>query len=318
MTKLRTLALIASCLSISTVCAAAQNTGAQNAAPNKPSTHRELTPQAKAQIEKDTGSKAKLPSNEQVEEYMKRSFGYDPGVTWQILAIRESEVAGLAEIIVSVNKGEPYHLFFSAGAQVAFVGQMIPFGPNPFAAARTKLQGAFGPSRGPADAVIQIVEFSDLECPHCKAAQPVVEKLQGDFPQVHFTFQQFPLPATMHPWAMKAAEYADCAGQMNKDNFWKYVNAIFDAQGGIALATADDKLKELAAGAGYDALEISRCAAAPQTEARIKRSMALGESLGVSQTPTVFINGRAVLGIAGLPYDNLKKLVQFEIDHAGK
>jgi protein-disulfide isomerase len=312
MPKLKTLAFISS---LAFVYALAN---AQSTAPNKPATHRELTPQAKAQINKDAGAKPALPTTAEVDEYMKRSFGYDPAVTWQIYAIKETDVPGMAEIVVSINKGDPNHLFYSPKAQIAFVGQMIPFGPNPFAGTRTKLQGAFGPSRGGATPPIQIVEFSDLECPHCKASQPIIEKLQADFPQVRFTFQQFPLPASLHPWALKAAQYADCAGQMNKENFWKYVDAIFDAQGGIALATADDKLKELATGAGYDAAAIAQCVASPATDARLQRSLTLGESLGVYQTPTVFVNGRAVLGIAGIPYDNLKALVQFEIDHAGK
>jgi len=312
MTKLKLLALISSLTLAFAVCFA------QTSTPDKGATRRDLTPQAKAQINKDAGVKSALPTNDQVDAYMKRSFGYDPAVSWQILSIRETEVPGISEILVSVNKGEPYHLFYSNSAQVAFVGQMIPFGANPFAPARAKLQGAFGPSRGGANAPIQIVEFSDLECPHCKAAQPIVEKLQADFPQVHFVFQQFPLPASLHPWALKAAQYADCAGQLKPDAFWKYVDSIFDAQGGIALATADDKLKELATATGYDALEISRCSASPATDARVKKSLALGESLGVGQTPTVYINGRAVLAIAQIPYENLKNLVQFEIDHAGK
>src|SRR5215472_2485204 len=312
MKKSKIIALI-SFLAITFAMCAAQNPPA-----SKPGTHRELTPQAKAQIDKDAGVKTALPTTEEVDAYMKRSFGYDAAVTWQIYSIRESEVPGVAEIIVSVNKLELYHLFYSSSAQIAFVGQMIPFGPNPFAKARTKLKGAFGPSRGPATAPIEIVEFSDLECPHCKASQPVFEKLQGDFPQVRFVFQQFPLPATLHPWALKAAQYADCAAQMNPENFWKYVDSIFDAQGGIALATADDKLKELATGAGYDGAAIARCAASPMTQARVQKSLDLGESLGVNQTPTVFVNGRPVPGLAGIPYDNLKNLVQFEIDHAGK
>jgi protein-disulfide isomerase len=285
--------------------AAQKAPAAQKAAENKPGTASASTSDA-------------LPSTQEVDAYMKRSFGYDPGVSWQVLGVRPSSVPGIAEIIVSVNKGDPYHLYYSSAAQTAFVGQVIPFGPNPYAATRAKLQGAFGPSRGEANAPIQIVEFSDLECPHCKASQPVVEKLQADFPQVRFVFQQFPLPASLHPWAMKAALYADCAGQMNKDHFWKYVDSIFDNQGGIALATADDKLKELATGAGYDALEISRCAGSAEAEARVKKSLDLGALLNVTQTPTVFVNGRAVLGLAGIPYDNLKQLVQFEVEHAGK
>ena len=117
---------------------------------------------------------------------------------------------------------------------------------------------------------------------------------------------------------MKAALYADCAGQMDQAAFWKYVDAIFENQGGIALATAEDKLKELATGAGLDAKKVAACAATSETEARVKKSVELGESLGINETPTVFMNGRRVKGISNIPYDQLKALVQFEIDHAGK
>jgi protein-disulfide isomerase len=294
---------------------------AQTAAPKKSATPHQAAAPAKTQAAtSDTAkaSKTALPTNEEVDAYMKRSFGYDPAVTWQIFAVRDSVVPGLAEIVVSVNRGDPYHLYYSAASQTAFVGQVLPFGPNPFAMAREKLQGIFGPSRGGPNPPIEIVEFSDLQCPHCKAAQPIIEKLAADFPQVRFTFQEFPLPASLHPWALKAAQYTDCAARMNKDTFWKYVDAIFENQGSIALATADDKLKELATANGLDAAKVAACAVTPETETRVKKSLALGETLNVNQTPTVFINGRAVLGVASIPYDNLKNLVQFEIDHAGK
>ncbi|HTC95179.1 MAG TPA: thioredoxin domain-containing protein [Terriglobales bacterium] len=260
-----------------------------------------------------------LPSTEEVDVAMKRTFGYDPSLTWQILAIRPSAIAGVADVIVSINKQSATHIYLPPDEQNAIVGEIVPFGSNPFAPARAKLQAADGPARGPQAAAISVVEFSDLECPHCKAAQPVADKLAADFPQVRFIFQQFPLPASMHPWAMKAAEYSDCAAHTNgNDAFWKYTDAIFDKQESIDVATADDKLKEIATAAGMDAQKVAACASSPETEARIRKSMALAQSLDVNQTPTVFINGRSVLGIASIPYDQLKNLVQFEIDHAGR
>ena len=186
---------------------------AQTASPKKPATHTAVAPATPQSTQK----KATLPTMEEVEASMKRSFGYDPGVTWQIFDIKESSIPGLAEIQVSINKQQPVHLFLAPGAQTAIAGQMIPFGPDPFAPARANLKGAFGPSRGGQNPPIDIIEFSDLECPHCKVAQPILAKLFADFPQVRFIFQQFPLPASLHPWALKAAQYADCAGQMDKD-----------------------------------------------------------------------------------------------------
>lgn len=264
-------------------------------------------------------AKAGLPTQAQIDTAMQRTFGYDPGLQWQILDIRPSLIPGVAEVLVSVNKQSVVRLFITAdGKNAIVVSDVLPFGPDPFAPARSKLQAADGPSRGAPSPQILMVGFSDLECPHCKAAEPVLEKVLADFPQVRFVFQQFPLPASLHPWAMKAAEYADCAGQMNKEAFWKYVNTIFENQGGIALATADDQLTGFANAVGLDGAKVAACAATPETEARVKKSVELGESLDVNETPTVFINGRRIKSIASIPYDQVKTLVQFEIDHAGR
>lgn len=263
-------------------------------------------------------STAKSPSKDEVEAALKRTLGYDPATTWVIYDIRPSGIPGVSDVLVSLNKRDPMHIYWDANEQTAVIGQILPFGIDPFAPIRATLQAADGPAIGPQNPAIVMVEFSDLECPHCKVAQPIAEKLAADFPQVRYIFQQFPLPASMHPWAMKAAEYADCAARLSPSNFWKYIDAIFANQSSMAAATAEDKLKELAGTAGLDAAKISSCASLPQTEARIKKSMDLGQSLDVTQTPTIFINGRRVLGLADIPYDELKNLVQFEIDHAGK
>lgn len=261
------------------------------------------------------------PTKEEIDAALKRNLGYDPAVKWTIYDIRPSPIPGVADVLVSISKGEQspaQHIYVSMETQNAIGGEMIPFGPDPFAPARSVLRAADGPALGSQTPSIVIVEFSDLECPHCKAAQPIAEKLAADFPQVRYVFQQFPLPATMHPWALKAAEYADCVSRQSPTNFWKYVDTVFENQGSIAAATAEDKLKEFATTLGIDAAKISSCASLPQTEARIKKSLQLGESLDVTQTPTMFINGRRVLAIADLPYDQLKSIVQFEIDHPGK
>jgi protein-disulfide isomerase len=303
-TKAKTATLFALFLGILTLA------GAQSApAKNQPAARE---PEVKPML---------LPSAAQVEAALKRTLGYDPSLSWQVVDVRPSPIPGLVELFVSINKQQPVRIYWSLEEQAAIVGELIPFGPNPFEPARQKLRGADGPSRGPADAAISIVDFSDLECPHCKAAQPVLEKLAAEFPQVRLVFQQFPLPASLHPWAMKAALYSDCAARMQaagKEAFWKYVDAIFENQGAIAAPIADDKLKELATGAGLNAQKVADCSTALETQSRVKKSMELGQALDVNETPTVFINGRRVKSVANIPYEQLKAMVQFEIDHAGK
>jgi protein-disulfide isomerase len=262
------------------------------------------------------GDTTKLPTEAEVNTALTRSLGYDPAATWKIVYIAPSDVPGISNVVVLLNNKDYESFYVLPSGQKAIKGEMVPFGPDPFAENRKKLLAAHGPARGADKPVISMVEFSDLQCPHCKTAQPTVEKLAADFPQMRYVFQNFPLP--MHPWAMKAAGYADCAAQQNPDAFWKYVDSIFENQGGIAEATADNKLKELGAAAGLDAQKLSSCAALPATAARIDKSVVLGKSLGVQGTPTVFINGRKLPGLGGLNYDQLKALVQFEIAHAGK
>jgi len=275
-------------------------------------------PEAGAESQPASAKEAKLPSSAEIEASLKRTLGYDATLTWTILEIRPSAIVGIAEAVVSLNKQTPVHLFFSSDTNNVIIGNVIPFGSNPFAPARELLKAADGPAFGAANPAIRVVEFSDLECPHCKTAQPILEKLATEFPQVRFTFQQFPLPASVHPWAMKAAQYADCSAQSNKDAFPKYVDSIFENQAAIELSNADKKLQELAGTAGLDATKMASCAAAPETEVRIKKSLALGQSLEVTETPTIFINGRRVTALANIPYEQLKTLVQFEIEHADK
>jgi protein-disulfide isomerase len=141
-----------------------------------------------ASVKTPASTATSLPSKEEVEAAMKRTFGYDPSITWEIFDIRPAVIPGIAELTVAVNKQPPIHIYLSPDHQNAIVGSIIPFGTNPFVPARAKLQAADGPARGPQTPVIYIVEFSDLECPHCKIAQPILEKLAADFPQVRYVF----------------------------------------------------------------------------------------------------------------------------------
>jgi protein-disulfide isomerase len=265
-----------------------------------------------------TPAPPRLPSAADVDAALKRTLGYDPAISWQIISIQATAIPGITEVIFSVNKQGPQHIYLSADGKNAIIGEMLPFGLDPYAPARTLLFSADGPARGAETPAISIVEFSDLQCPHCKAAQPIFEKLLTDFPNVRFVFQQFPLPASVHPWAMKGADYSDCVGQISPDAFWKFVDNVFAAQTEITVPNADEKLKAIAITSGADGEKVAACSATPEADARVKKSLALGAALGVDQTPTTFINGRKVPGIANIPYEQLKNLVKFEIEHAGK
>src|SRR6266481_6980432 len=200
----------------------------------------------------------RLPSEETVNAFMKQMFGYDPSVSWKIAAIRPSEAEGLTEVLVVLSNSQGQQnsrLYVTTDGKHAVVGDIIPFGDHPFVPAQEALNhGMNGPSRGPADAPVTVVEFSDLQCPHCKEAQPTIDKLMADEPSAHFVFQQFPLP--MHNWAAKGAAYADCVGRSSKDAFWKFIQGTYDAQANITESNADEKLTGIADKAGVKGTEI--------------------------------------------------------------
>src|SRR5260370_3104902 len=116
----------------------------------------------------------KLPSKDEVDAALKRTLGYDPGVSWEILAIQPSAVMGVPEVIVSINKQAANHIYLSPDGQNAIIGEMIPFGADPFAPARAKLQPADGPTRGPQTPVISLVEFTHFHSPHSQTPHPTL------------------------------------------------------------------------------------------------------------------------------------------------
>jgi protein-disulfide isomerase len=259
------------------------------------------------------GAKVNLPSDATVDSFMQQTFGYDSQVSWKISSVKPAPVPGLAQVdvIIANPQGQQLSRFYvTEDGDHAVIGEIIPFGAKPFEAANKILEKEItGPSRGPKDAPVTIVEFGDLQCPACKAAQPVIEALVAAEPKARFVFQNFPLE--MHNWAAKGAAYADCVGRASNDAFWKFVAKTYETQADITAENADEKLTALADGAGVKGAEIATCAATPATKAHVDASIALGKSVDVTGTPSLFINGRKIGSIDPRGADAYKELVEF-------
>jgi protein-disulfide isomerase len=270
------------------------------------------SPSAKPAEKSEAAKSSNLPSEATVDSFLHQQFGYEADLTWKISSIKPSTVAGLAEVTVVLanQQGQQITRFFVApDGKQALVGEIIPFGPRPFDPAKHLLEkGISGPERGPKDAPVTIVEFGDLQCPACKAAQPTIEAMAG-LPNVRFVFQNFPLE--MHNWAAKGAAYADCIGRASNDAFWKFVAKTYETQSDITAENADEKLTAIADGVGVKGADIAACAVKPETKARIDASLALGKSVEVSGTPTLFINGRKIASLDPHYSDVYKSLVEF-------
>jgi protein-disulfide isomerase len=260
-----------------------------------------------------SGAAVTLPSEATVNSFMQQTFGYESQISWKISSIKPAPVPGLAQVdvILASPQGQQLsRLYVTQDGEHAVIGDIIPFGAKPFDAAKKTLEkGVTGPARGPKDAPVTIVEFGDLQCPACKAAQPAIEGLVASEPNARFVFQNFPLE--MHNWAAKGAAYADCVARASNDAFWKFLAKTYETQADITAANADEKLTAIADGAGVKGSEIAACSTTPVTKAHVDESLALGQSVNVTGTPTLFVNGRSVGNVSQVPAESLKGLTDF-------
>lgn len=149
------------------------------------------------------------------------------------------------------------------------------------------------PAWGPPTAPVTIIEFADFECPACKESLPVLRQLRDLYPdRVRFVYRDFPLAA--HPQARPAAEAAHCAHEQGK--FWAYHDALF-AQA-PDLKPSDYVI--LAERLGLNRAEFTACLAGTRPKAAVAKDLADAQNLGLSGTPTFFVNGRYLVGFQTL------------------
>jgi protein-disulfide isomerase len=159
---------------------------------------------------------------------------------------------------------------------------------------RSAIASAGHPWTGGENATVTVVEFSDFQCPYCRAAEPTVKAIRDKYgDKVKFVYMDFPLG--MHQHAMDAANAAQCAGDQGK--FWQYHDALFADQS--KLDQAD--LKATAAKLGLDTKKFDACLDSQSKVPEIRQEQAAGSAAGVSATPTFFVNGREIEGAEPMP-----------------
>jgi protein-disulfide isomerase len=263
---------------------------------------------------------AASPTKETVNNFLTANWGFDENRVWQVQAIIKTPIDNVSKVVVYIGdktgKEKPSAFAFYVmpdGKHIITGDTIVNFGDHPFADTRAQLrQGADGPYRGSAAKDLELVEFADFQCPHCKEAQANMDKLVADFPKARIVFQNFPI-AAIHPQAVQAAEYGLCVTKLGGSSaFFQYAAAVFDGQDG--LATPDGAALTLHSAiikAGLEPAKVSACAAAPEIKANVDASVALATDLGINAVPTLVVNGRMV-PIGQIPYEVLKKLVEFQ------
>jgi len=169
---------------------------------------------------------------------------------------------------------------------------------------RQKIASTNSPSKGSANAPIEMIEFSDFQCPFCLRANPTVQQVLNTYgDRIHFVYRHYPLPN--HPNARPAAEAASCAGEQGK--FWPYHDRLFANPSKLS----DADLKQHAAELGLDAPKFNTCVDSHKEKAQVDADLRAGEDAGVDGTPAFFINGRMISGAQ--PFDVFKKVIDEEL-----
>jgi protein-disulfide isomerase len=263
---------------------------------------------------------ADSPTVATVDSYLHALLGYNPNRIWRVMGIQKTAAPGVTKVTALVSEKvagakvqEAIFYVMPDGKHIIVDAQsgVMPFGADPYAANRALLQQrADGPYHGSAAKDLMLVEFADLECPHCKDAQATMKRLTEDFPKARIVYQNFPL-VDVHPYAFKAAAYGVCVAKKSNDAFFTYAQAVYDTQSQLTAETADKTLDDAAAKAGADPKEIATCAASSEAKAAVDASLRLGAEVGVDQTPMLAINGR-LIPLGTVPYETLKELIVFQ------
>ena len=161
------------------------------------------------------------------------------------------------------------------------------------------------PTRGRPGAPIEMIEFSDFQCPFCQRAGTALTQVfaaYGD--QIHFVYREYPLPS--HQNARPAAEAGQCANEQGQ--FWPYHDRLFANQ--QRLSAAD--LKQHAADLRLDAARFAACLDSHKYATLIDAEIKAGNDAGVNGTPAFFINGRVLSGAQ--PFTAFKRIIDDELE----
>ena len=162
------------------------------------------------------------------------------------------------------------------------------------------------PVRGPKNAPVTIVEWSDFQCPFCGRVEPTLKQIMDEYKgKVRIAWKNQPL--SFHPNAMPAAEAAMAAYEQGNDKFWAMHDKLFEQQQQLSPAFYEQVAKEI----GLDVSKWKSSVESHAASSAIQADMSAGSAVGANGTPTFFINGRKLVG--AMPFESFKQVIDAEL-----
>ena len=275
-------------------------------------------PQLNTRIEREIRIKFEIPPNVEVKVGERKPSD-----------LSEFDLLPVTFIGPQVPNGQEVHEFLISkdGKTLARMSRW-DISTDPYQAIMDKIDTAGRPVRGNKNAKVTIVNFDDLQCPFCArmhaSLMQDVLKTYGD--KIRIVYKDFPL-VDIHPWASRAAVDANCLAAQNPDAYWDFADYVhanqkdISAQGGekhdlAQISGVLDKLTELQGQKhNLDMSKLQACVKS-QPDAAVKASMQEGDKLGLSATPTLFINGQKLEG--AVPPQQLRAVLDRALREVGE
>jgi len=271
---------------------------------------------------------APAPSDlmQKIERQVRATYSIPASVKITVGPLRPSEFANYDAVTITMEGGEKkqtYEFLLAKDGKTLVRMTKLDLTKDPYVEAMKKIDLSGRPTRGNKDAKVVVVNFDDFQCPFCSRMHqtlfPELLKEYGD--RVEFVYKDYPL-TEIHPWATHAAVDANCLAAQNNDAYWDFADHIHASQrevnsekGRDAQFAALDRLTlDQGQKHNLDQTKLQACIKA-QNENAIKASIHEAEGVGVSATPTLFVNGQEMDG--ALPISEMRAALDRALEQAG-
>ncbi len=259
------------------------------------------------------------PDALKVERFLRYYYNWpEAAVNVKVGEMKPSPMKGLFQTLVELSDKAGQKIPAKITFFVSEDGKFVMEGPalsttDPYKEIRESIDISNQPAQGAVVPKVTIVEYSDFQCGSCKMMGGVLKEVLKEFSaQVRVYFKDYPLK-DIHPWAAEASVIGRCVFKQNEDAFWEYHDWVHQKQETLNLTSLPTEARTFLAGKKkVDSVRFEACMKGPEARAEVDRSVKEAQTLGINTTPTIFVNGRRLVG--ALPAASLRQVILLELE----